>query len=583
MRAIERFRLFRPRWPHSSDEQQRLIFSVFLMLSVVGILLFNWYPEQILPYRALTFLSLLVILVAAWGHWRRAWPLRLWMHGLLLCGFAVIYKAVMHTGGMSSPTLLWLIMMPLASVFLLGVAAAWWWTVAVLLGLAALPVLTDWGWVGAQISYGPEHTAWALGSHLGITVSVMVMNLVCYAMYQHQLVQINSRNEELSETRAALLQAESYKDQFLASVGHELRTPMNAILGFNDVLRAELPPRVDHKATVDLVRESTEHLLKLVNQILTFSQIQADRMPLQMTPTFLPAAFQQCVSTFTKPAESAVQFVAELDPRLPAWVMTDEARLKDVLCHLIDNAFKFTAVGTVTLRVRAEASWILFEVQDTGVGIAPELQPHIFNRFEHASPATHTQFGGAGLGLALCKGLVALFGGEIGLSSRPGEGSRFWFRIPLLACEPQVVQHLQSHPIQTAPPLGRILLVDDNPVNLKVAQLLCQSIWPQVEVYTAQSGAACLAMLKSMPMDIVLMDLVMPEMDGLQVTRIIRETLDGPGQQLPIVGVTASSHPNDHAACRAAGMNAVVLKPINKLHLENGVMAALDQARTDHA
>ena len=581
MRGLPIQRPWSLRWPHDQVAQQRLIFWVYLLLSALGIVLFTLNPHPLTSPPWLPLVSLSLLALAGWGHGRWGWSLRWLTHLLLLAGFFLIFTAVWHTGGMSAPSLLWLVMLPLASVFLLGVAAAWWWTAAVLLGMAALPVLTAGGWLDAQFSYGPDYTAWGLSSILGITISVMTMNLVSYGMYQHQLGQINKRNDALNETRAALLQAESYKDQFLASVGHELRTPMNAILGFNDVLRTELPPDSTRTSTVDLVRESTEHLLKLVNQILSFSQIQADRMPLQMTATYMPETFQQCVLNFSRPPDSAVQFAAELDPQLPDWIMTDAARLKDVLCHLIDNAFKFTAAGTVTMRVRQDLPWLVFEVQDTGVGIAPELQAHIFNRFEHASAETHTRFGGTGLGLAICKGLVALFGGEIGLRSVPGQGALFWFRIPLKLCAAPPSATTPLAP-SVMPSIMRMLLVDDNPVNLKVATLLCQSIWPQAQLHATPSGRAALKLLQTTPVDLVLLDLVMPDLDGLQVARIIRTELAAPLNQLPIVGLTASSHPNDHAACRAAGMNAVVLKPINKLHLENAVLLALQPTGEAH-
>ena len=581
MSAIERFRLSSLRWPHSPQEQQRLIFLVYLLLSTCAFVLFNFSAPVASPLRALNLTALATLIFFAWAQWRAFFPLRWLTHVLLLGSFAVIYGNALLSGGMSSPNLIWLVMMPLGSVFLLSAWAALLWTVAVLLGLAALPLWVAMGWLDTQFNFGPEHTTWALSTHLAITVSVMAMNLLCFAMYQHQLQQMDKRNAELSDTRAALMQAESYKDQFLASVGHELRTPMNAILGFNDVLCDELP-QTSNSSTVDLVRSSTEHLLRLVNQILNFSQIQADRMPMQMVPTCLSAAFDQCQQNFATPLDSPVQFIAQFDAQLPPWVITDANRLKDVLCHLMDNAFKFTEQGSVTLRVGRDGQWILFEVIDTGVGISPDIQTHIFNRFEHASQESHTKFGGAGLGLAICKGLVALFGGEIGLQSTPLKGSRFWFKVPLIPCDPPSAQTpMAIEPAGQATTL-RLLVVDDNPVNLKVAQLLCQKIWPEAVVHTAMSGAECLEMLPRLNVDVLLLDLIMPNMDGLEVTRSIRKDMVAPFKHLPIIGLTASSHPNDHAACRAAGMNAVVLKPINKLHLESSVLSLLGEKAAQH-
>jgi len=582
MSAFARFRLSSLRWPHSPQEQQRLIFLVYLLLSTCAFVLFTFSAAVNTPLRLFNLTALMTLLFVAWAHRRSVMPLRWLTHVLLLGSFAVIYCNALLTGGMSSPNLIWLVMMPMGAVFLLSAWAALLWTAAVLLGLAALPLWVSMGWLGTQFNFGPEHTTWALSTHLAITVSVMAMNLLCFAMYQHQLQQMDKRNAELSDTRAALMQAESYKDQFLASVGHELRTPMNAILGFNDVLRDELPPSSNSSSTVDLVRSSTEHLLKLVNQILNFSQIQADRMPMHMVPTYLPAAFDQCQQNFATPLDSPVQFIAQFDAQLPPWVITDAGRLKDVLCHLIDNAFKFTSHGSVTMRVGRDGQWLLFEVIDTGVGIAPDIQTHIFNRFEHASQESHTKFGGTGLGLAICKGLVALFGGEIGLQSTPLKGSRFWFKVPLVACDPPSTQTpLTMASPKEASPL-RLMVVDDNPVNLKVAQLLCQKIWPDAVLHTAMSGAECLALLPELSLDALLLDLIMPGMDGLDVTRTIRKEMVAPLKHLPIIGLTASSHPNDHAACRAAGMNAVVLKPINKLHLEHSVLSVMGDKAAHH-
>jgi len=271
------------------------------------------------------------------------------------------------------------------------------------------------------------------------------------------------------------------------------------------------------------------------------------------------------VQTYKRSPNDAVQFRASLSPDLPEWLMTDALRLKEVLCHLIDNAFKFTPSGEVSLQISKDRNDMLFEVTDTGVGIAHELQAFIFNRFEHADQQTHTEFGGAGLGLSICKGLIDLFGGEIGMRSQPGQGSCFWFRIPLQACEAPAPRSpkLDSSHSPHAHALT-LLLVDDNPMNLKVASLICQQLWPQAEVHCVDSGAACLGFLHLHPVDAVLMDLVMPQMNGLEATRAIRTSTDLHMNQVPVIGLTASSHPQDHAECLTAGMNEVVVKPLSR-------------------
>jgi CheY-like chemotaxis protein len=193
---------------------------------------------------------------------------------------------------------------------------------------------------------------------------------------------------------------------------------------------------------------------------------------------------------------------------------------------------------------------------------------------------THTRFGGTGLGLAICKGLVQLFDGDIGLHSEANVGSRFWFRIPLHPCDaptpPSFIAPQTHHGLRFT-----LLLVDDNPVNLKVAELMCKQLWPTARVQSVNSGEACLQWLQTHHVDLVLMDLVMPGMDGLETTRAIRQSV-APLSDLTVIGLTASSHPQDHAASLQAGMNDVLLKPLGRDQLQRGVQAQLmRQGATD--
>ena len=550
-------------------EQQQWPFGLLFSTVVLNIMVFLVLAE---PYavQQIFWLAMAGVLLTGLAFWRLHWPMRLTTHLLLMQSAVLVYYSAWVTGGLFSSSLIWLMVLPVPAVFLLGWRDSLVWIALVITAILSLIPLTENGWLPMSYVYTHEHLSWSLGNYVSTAISLLGGLLVYHRIYQNQMAEINLHNQELSEARAALLNAEAYKDQFLASVGHELRTPMNAILGFNDVIRHELSGDAQGQQTVALVRESTEHLLKLVNQILDFSQIQAGRMHLQHKPTRLRDAFDECVKNFTPAPDSPVQFRARLSRQLPEWVSTDVLHLKEVLCHLIDNAFKFTAQGMVQLSIRRDDQYILFEVKDSGVGIAPELQPFIFNRFEHANQETQRQFGGAGLGLAICKGLVTLFGGHIGMQSEPGMGSLFWFRVPLVPCDvpvtntPQTIAttHTHLHP-------WRLLLVDDNPVNLKVAAMLCEQIWPLADIQCVSSGQACLKVLQTSPMDAVLMDLVMPEMDGLQTTQALRTSALPGMSTLPVIGLTASSHPQDHTACMQAGMNDVLVKPLNKDQLKS--------------
>ena len=400
------------------------------------------------------------------------------------------------------------------------------------------------------------------------------------------MVSLKERNFELEGSRQALLKSEAYKDEFVAAVGHELRTPMNAILGFNDVLLENMQLDPKDLETVRLIRQSTDKLLKLVNQILDFSQLQAGRLVLNPAPVRVSDALAQCRATFSPAPDSPVSLVTELDPSIPDWVSLDALRVKEVLCHLLDNAFKFTAHGEVLLRLTRHENELLFEVIDSGSGIPKELQEHIFKRFEHADQATLRQFGGTGLGLAISKQLVALFGGNIGLESTLGHGSRFWFSVPLVACAAPASRALSIHAPDLSNYALRILVVDDNPVNLQVARYMCQSIWPLADIVDTASGPESLELLQQSQFDVVLMDMFMPGMNGPQACQAIRQQLLDPICHIPVIGLTASTHTQDRQQCLEAGMNEVLPKPMDKASLAatvNSLVHAAMSAKTAHA
>lgn len=561
---------------------QPLMFLILVGIFLANLVIFLWLSQPFAFENAL-LLTLVSVSLTGGLHLLFDWPFKRTTHLLLLQAYVLLLYCVWVTGGLFSSSTLWLMILPVPAIFLLGWRESLLWILLVQLTLLSLVPLTHAGWLPVSYVYGSRHVLWSLGNHVFTAISLLGGLLVYQRIYNHQLSEITRRNTELNSNRKALLQAETYKDQFLASVSHELRTPMNAILGFNDVIRAELESAGRTVQTANLVRESTEHLLKLVNQILDFTQIQAGRMPLQPAPVRLADAFAECQRRFDTLTHDAVQFHATLDPALPEWVLTDAKRVKEVLCHLLENAFKFTAKGTVTLSVKKDGNDILFDVEDTGVGIPPAQQAFIFNRFEHADLQTHTQFGGTGLGLAICKGLVQLFGGDIGLVSQPSQGARFWFRLPLVPCDPPSRTAVSDTP-PDAPAQGiHLLLVDDNAVNLKVADLMCQQLWPNARLHHAHSGADCLAFLARHPVDAVLMDLVMPDMDGLQATNAIRHSSDDHVRGLVVIGLTASSHPQDHAACLQAGMDAVLLKPLSREQLQQCVQNQLQRTGVWHA
>jgi CheY-like chemotaxis protein len=247
-----------------------------------------------------------------------------------------------------------------------------------------------------------------------------------------------------------------------------------------------------------------------------------------------------------------------LGPGVPRYVLGDGLRLRQVLANLVGNAVKFTTGGSVTVSVVAREGALRFEVADTGVGISPEVQDRLFQPFQQGDASTTRRFGGTGLGLALARELVTLMEGRIGLASTPGSGSIFWFEVPLAPSEAPPPLAAPASPDLPPPPGSRLLVVDDNEINLTVARALLERAGCQVDV--ARDGQQALEAVARTPYALVLMDCQMPVLDGFEATRRIRQ-LPGAAGRTPVVALTASAMSEELAACRAAGMDDCLTKP----------------------
>ena len=415
-------------------------------------------------------------------------------------------------------------------------------------------------------------------------------------------------------TQAALKVAEeasASKSQFVANMSHEIRTPMNGILGMLKLLQStELSPRqLDYTTKAEGAANS---LLGLLNDILDFSKIEAGKMGLDPQP-FRVAQLLRDLSVILSAnvGPKPVEVLLDIDPDVPKTLLGDAMRLQQVLINLGGNAIKFTAQGEVVVQIKmlgrtAAGTTLRIAVRDTGIGIAPENQQHIFDGFSQAEASTTRRFGGTGLGLSISKRLVALMGGELTLHSALGEGSTFHFTVTLptvdqvpdephlttpravaaVADAPADHRTLRSGPRTFPAKQGRLtgmrlLVVEDNPINQQVASelLLAEG------AFVAMAGNGMLgvaAVTVAQPaFDAVLMDLQMPVMDGYQATEAIRRTF-GP-TELPIIAMTANAMASDRAACLAAGMNDHVGKPFDLTHLVEVILKHTKRASTGAA
>ncbi len=385
---------------------------------------------------------------------------------------------------------------------------------------------------------------------------------------------IRETQEDLIQAKQMAQRASAIKTNFLAMMSHEIRTPINGITGVLKLLE-ETPLDADQKHLVGIARTSSAALHGIINDILDYAKIEAGKVELFDEPFVLPELVDNVVGLFqTLVAEKGVSLACELAPEIPPNLVGDQGRVRQILLNLLSNAIKFTDKGFVQLRafplmeqeVRGKPGLLLrFEVLDSGIGISPEDQEKLFREFSQVERSFTRRFGGTGLGLAICRRLVELFGGEIGVESQPGKGSRFWFMIPLQIGEEGARReegaycNLEDAPVDT----GRayhILLVEDNDTNRLVARRYLEKAGFLVE--EAVNGVEATEKTQLADFDLILMDVSMPEMDGMLATCHIRAQ-GGGNANVPIIALTAHAMTGDRELCLAAGMNDYLNKPLD--------------------
>ncbi len=546
------------------------VFAVAFLLPIAGLMvvLSN-------PIAAWTCLWAGLVLSLNLLCWRMGLKM-LWAHAVYqLTLIALILFNAACGEGLTSIYVMFMGLVPMLAVFCMSRWWAFFWVGFSFFCLMAMFFAQVYGYLPMRADQDWRYLAQSLMCIMVLEITQVILVFVYDSANAQNLLALNRINIRLAKTSDALKIADSHKDKFLAMVSHDMRTPLNAVIGYLGLLHDNKQIAPENMSYIESAQHAAAHLLTVINDLLDFSQIRLGQLTLNPQVVNLRHVIHQTFHTLAHQArEMQLDYRLTLSDEVNTWVSIDQNRLSQMLINLLGNAIKFTPAGFVQMQVSLSASpdhtWLIVEVQDSGIGMTEEQQQRIYQPFiqvhdAQAALRLSEPMRGNGLGLAITQSLVKSHQGELHLQSQSGEGSTFTLRLPLtLATAPANTR--PSFNVTASQDLSpiRLLVVDDNDVNRLVVTATLMRSFPKATIEQAENGQQALEKMRSHVYDLVLIDLVMPDIDGASVVQTIRQQAVKPFCDVPAVALTANVAQEALERCQQAGINKVLAKPFDR-------------------
>jgi len=560
--------------PTELQQRRTMVSMTSLLLPVALILMFaNAFvlssPERNIFIGGVLTLNILGLYLQAYQGLNRL------AVSILIATFWIGPTSIMLQQGLNTSNWVWLLPIALIANLVGDRKTAVIWTAVSVITLVVVSSMTIKGHLVVSVSQDTHAIIAAISGSL-------ILMLICLCGYFFRTAQIKSERklkahverlgEEVQTRRQAeqaALAGERAKAVFLTTVSHELRTPLNGVIGAGQLLSGTQLDK-HQQELIDVVTNSGEILLDLINNVLDLSRLEAGRLELEQEALHVDSVIKSAIAPLIIPGKNKnLSIDYKISPEVPKYILGDAIRLRQIILNLCGNALKFTHSGEVRVVVSSHSSQIKIDVIDTGIGIADEVKDKLFQPFTQAETSTARRFGGSGLGLSIVAQLVRLLGGRVSVESELGVGSTFTVLLPLRSCQPPLHKIDKGVASQSRhwEPLT-VLVTDDNSVNRLVATKMLKKL--KHKVIEATDGIEALEAVKKGNIDVVLMDVQMPNMDGLTATSHIR-AMDGPASNMPIVGLTANAMQSDESELLAAGMDVYLSKPVRLEELQQAL------------